>query len=436
MKQLCSNTCLVKVLMVLSMLFSYCNIDAQIRPKSLKINPDSIFSVARDSAYAKNYLYSRELCRKVLRINPEYSDVKIFVGRTYAWEQKYDSARVIFKDIWVKDSSNSDLLEAYVDLETWSNRPDTALKICDSALFYYPNKNEFLNRKAKLLMQKNRFDEAKINLDKSLEQNPNDTIALQLLSDLKQEADIYINRLSIEYSIDYFDNPYLRRWQMLSINYMRKFKRSVVIGRVIEGFLYAPFLQKKSTMFEAEWYPQMDTLGRRTGYFSFGISTGFPFPRFRGGAEVYQSLGAGFEASLGARYMYYVNNDKSKDVFVITASIGKYLGNFFFSFRPYLTPNGKEASKSYVLLGRYYIKNKNNYVFAEYNWGEFPEEPSNINLNLTSNNIFSGLFKFGASLRVEKRWWIYGALGLGSEDLPTGISRNTALFELKLGYYF
>ena len=70
-------------------------------------------------------------------------------------------------------------------------------------------------------------------------------LLLQLLSDLKQEADTYKNRISLEYSIDYFDNPYLRRWQMLSINYMRKFKRSVVIGRIIEGFLYAPFLQKK-----------------------------------------------------------------------------------------------------------------------------------------------------------------------------------------------
>ena len=56
-------------------------------------NIDALFKRARDYAYVGNNTQARRICQKIIDRNPQYYDVRTFIGRTYAWQKMYDAAR-------------------------------------------------------------------------------------------------------------------------------------------------------------------------------------------------------------------------------------------------------------------------------------------------------------------------------------------------------
>ncbi len=55
---------------------------------------------ARNAAFEnKNYEKAKELAYQALAQSPGYADIDIFLGRIYAWNHEYDSARVHFTKV-------------------------------------------------------------------------------------------------------------------------------------------------------------------------------------------------------------------------------------------------------------------------------------------------------------------------------------------------
>ncbi len=140
-------------------------------------------------------------------------------------------------------------------------------------------------------------------------------------------------------------------------------------GTVLAKVAYGERGSASGSQVEAEWYPVL-----RAGTYAYvGYAAGFsaPYPRHRGGIEYFAALPSGFESSLGFRA--YVFRDR-RTVTLLTGSAAKYLGNFWVSVRPFVSVNLSRATASVVLSGRYYLGDRDEFVYVRGGAGVVPDE--------------------------------------------------------------
>ena len=63
-----------------------------------RFDPNALFQQAREMEFAGKREDSKRLCLKILEQYPDYSDVRVFLGRLQAWDAEYDAARVTLLD--------------------------------------------------------------------------------------------------------------------------------------------------------------------------------------------------------------------------------------------------------------------------------------------------------------------------------------------------
>jgi lipoteichoic acid synthase len=110
--------------------------------------PDEIFFLARKYLFAQNYHMGRVLCEKALLTSPNYTDIRILLGRSYAWAGEFDEARKHFNEAIRRVPDNSDAYTALIDMEIWSEHYTEAIKTADLAYGIFKDK-AFLEQKAK-----------------------------------------------------------------------------------------------------------------------------------------------------------------------------------------------------------------------------------------------------------------------------------------------
>lgn len=121
---------------------------------------------------------------------------------------------------------------------------------------------------------------------------------------------------------------------------------------------------------ELQLYPRFGRAGY--GALSAAHSASIIFPRWRVSAELFRSLGGGFEASLGSRYMKF----DTVDVTLLTGSIGRYVPHWYLSARPTLVPRDGEVLFSGDLLLRRYQGDAGHHLTIRLGAGETPAENS------------------------------------------------------------
>jgi len=66
---------------------------------SLRLKSDQFFQLAQEKSTANKDEEARTVCRKLLRNGSNFHDVRTLLGRTYAWEERYDEARAAFNEV-------------------------------------------------------------------------------------------------------------------------------------------------------------------------------------------------------------------------------------------------------------------------------------------------------------------------------------------------
>jgi YaiO family outer membrane protein len=341
--------------------------------QEIVLDPDKLYSDARDLAQKKHYPEAREKALLVLKRSPNYHDAQILIARTYAWENKFDSARIELNKAYLIAPEYRDALLAGIDIEYWSGNFDKALKLCDNALIKYPGDKDFLLKKAQILLAMGKEQEAQEILASVLEQNPYNYQVNFLLSKLKK----YRKRLIAEHTLDYYSNPQKYLWQCYSLQFQKDEKWGTWVGKFNLGNLQVnnyDVTQKKYIQFEVDAYPHLSS--KSYMYLNYGFSPGNFFPTHRAGAEYFRSFGSGWEGSAGGRYLNY-ENGLIKHTFIFTGSVGKYYNSNWFSLRPFLIFNYKEISQVYYLFYRHYLNDINNYIGCAVGYGSSPDETSN-----------------------------------------------------------
>jgi len=354
-----------------------------------QVNTDSLFVQAKQYAKSNDYAKAEKLCSDILAVK-EDGDVRFYLGLLYSWDGKYDDARKELKKVQETRPASEEVILALANNELWSDNPQAALDILNKALVNSPNNEEFLYLKAKALNNLKRYDEAIAVLEQLLKINPNNEKAKALLASIKVAN--MKNALMIDYIHDFVDNGTMRHLAYLQYN--RKTKIGTVIGRLN----YANRFHTEDLQLEADAYPS--TGKHNYLYLNAGFSGAKLFPKYRFGAEFFQGLPKSFEASLGFRYLIF----SSSDVNIYTGSVGKYWGNYWFSFREFVTPSGKRVSFTEILQARRYFNDAENYLGLQYSHGSSPDDIHTYLLNYESLRLQSDKIKLTYNHRFNLVW--------------------------------
>lgn len=356
---------------------------------------DGLFAMARTAAFGqKDYPAAIRLSKKALEMSPRYTDIRVFLGRVFAWDKQYDSARTAFEYILAYDPAHEDASAAYSDLEYWNDQYESALSVAEKGLQHHPGSEVLLLKKAKALRALRRYDEAAKSVARVLAIDRGNTEARAFWENLREElAD---NRVGISYDFTHFDKQFSDPWHMASLDYGRRTKAGTFAFRLNYGNRFT----RNGLQYEADFYPRINKTFY--AYLSFGYSSDVGvFPKYRGGFSLYANLPKSFEAEVGTRYLYF-----SDPTWIYTVYLGKYYRNFLFGARAYLTPSENNISQSYNASARYYYGGTEDFLHLNIGTGISPDDrPAAILLNsnykLKSNRVslswrksFAGLNSF------------------------------------------
>ena len=369
------------------------------------------FQEARSLALNGERAKARQMCKALLAQDFD-SDVALLLGRTYAWDGKYDSTRIVLDEVLSRNSGNMEALGVYADIENWSDNSQKAIEYCDRALKLDPKNEDFLLKKARIQHGSEAFDGAVNTLKTLIGINSANAEAIKLLQEYR--LDVMKNRVRVNYTIDQFDKSFNRDpWQVLAVSYARKTKLGTVLARVNLAERYG----NQGIQYELDAYPKISE--NNYAYVNYGFSKSTVFPEHRIGAELYHSFPKAFEGSIGLRSLFF----ETTDVTIYTASVGKYVSNYWLSLRSYVTPGSDGTSVSGQFQVRRYFSNAENYLGIRLGYGVSPDENQNLIgdvVTITRLNLKTQSVRLELNQLIGKRWVFNPALVWGQEERVPG----------------
>lgn len=329
---------------------------------------DSLYAAARHFAFNGERQKARTLCDSVLKLSPQYSEVRNLKGRTYSWDGYRDSARIEFNQVLSYDSTNADTWESLSDLEFWDDKTPKSLDAANNGIRFNPKSKTLMLKRVRALVDLANYDDAKQTLSEIREIDSVCT-ECKVWYDKIYEARARSN-MGFGSNIDFF--PEINReLHNYYVQFGHKAPKNSVILRV--NYNIRTIGSSSTTGFQPEidMYP---TVSKKAYlYVNYGFSIYNVFPRHRIGLELYHKLPASIEASIGGRYMDFGGNSK---VYIFTGSITKYLGNYAIIFRPFITPDEvtKNVSRSGILNIRKYTSNADNFYGITAGAGFSPDQ--------------------------------------------------------------
>lgn len=347
------------------------------------LSADELFLQARHAAFEqKDYPQAIRISKLALEKSPTYTDIRVFLGRLYTWSDKIDSARLVFDALDQENVEDEDFFLAYTSLEYWNDNPTKANALVDKGLGFHPQSESLLLLKSKINYSNNNYSVAAETINRLLTLNPKHTEGRALSKSIQEYA--AKNAIGLTYNFAHFDKQFEDNWHIVGVSY----KRVTPIGSMIFRTNYANKFAENGLQFELEAYPRLSKM------FYLYVGAGYSdnvgiFPKYRTGVSLYANLPSSFEGEIGYRQLYF-----SENIWLYTASVGKYYQNFWFNLKTYLTPDNKNISQSYAGTVRYYTKGANDYLGFIIGTGISPEEER---FPLLENSIYKlKTFKVGA----------------------------------------
>lgn len=307
-----------------------------------------------------------KLLQDSLVISPRDSDARALLGTVLSWEGRYDEARRELEAVLTESPTHGDALPAMINVELWSNHSGRAEELASRALRNRPNDTGMLLARARALSALKRETEARDTLDRLLVIDPRNEQALQMRRSLRASLRLWQVRVSSAYDAFSDHRVAWREWQV-SVG------RTTPIGSILLKGSRAERFGLKDDQVEFEMYPRL-----RPGTYAYVAGAYSPnallYPEYRYAADLYQSLGAGFEGSVGFRRLGF-----GRGVNIYAGSLSKYYGQWLFTGRAFVTPDSAGTSRSYHGSFRRYFGDAGTYVGLRYGRGGWREELRNRN---------------------------------------------------------
>ena len=422
-------TRIVMVFVIFLLVVSKLTVFGQSAEVTDTVSSEQLLVKAREFAYNNRKIEARKLCRLILQRDSTYLDAAVLMGRTYAWDQKYDSARIVLNKVTEQKPGYYDALDALIDVEIWGEDHKAALKYANIGLTSHPDDAVFLYKKARILNNSGDSQNAVVILNQLLKINPANKDASGLLLTIRTAK--LVHKLTLNAWVYAFDNE--NPWSFASAAVGRK---TSMFGTVTLRYNYARRFGSEGHQLEIDAYPAI-AKGVYM-YFNTGISNKKNFPFSRLSIEPYVKLPASFEMSLGFRYLNF--DDKrivaldSNKVLIYTGTIGKYYGDYWFSVRSYFTPGKERWSKSINFTVRRYLADADSYFSLILGTGFSPDEQQfafNPNYYLKSSKI-----DLDYQQKIATRFFLNCGSGFAREEIRTNTKRSRFSFDLGVSYLF
>lgn len=317
---------------------------------------DDVVTRARGLAVAGQRGEAIRLLEDALAVSPGNSHARVLLGTVLSWEGRYDEARRELEAILSASPTHGDALPAMINVELWSNHAGRAEELASRGLRQGPNDPGLLLARARALTALKRPAEARVTLDRLLAIDPRHEQALQMRRSL--QAGLRLWQVRVASSYDTFSDDRLA-WHETHLG----LGRATPIGRVLFSAARAQRFGLHDDQFELEMYPRF-----RPGTYAYVAVAYSPdailYPEYRYAADLYQSLGAGFEASAGFRRFGF---EHAVNVYV--GAFSKYYGSWLFTGRAFVAPDSAGTSTSYQGSVRRYVGDAGSYVGARFGRG-------------------------------------------------------------------
>jgi YaiO family outer membrane protein len=386
-----------------------------------ELSSDELLQKAKTEAFdQKNYPAAILTLKAAIAKSPDYVDLSIFLGRIYTWSDKIEEARAVFQPWLERNIDSEDFYLAYGSLEFWNDEEKRALEILKQGLTLFPQSEDLLLLQAKVYNSLGEFQHSENSLREVLKINAKSTVARELLNRIRDLS--AKNAISVTYNYMHFDKQFDKDWHILALSY----RRSTRIGSFIFRTNLANKFGDNGLQVELEGYPRLSKMFYLYTGIGYSNQVGI-FPKYRTGVSLYANLPASFEGEIGYRQLHF--ND---DVWMYTASVGKYYQNLWFNLRTYLTPGSSTISHSYTGTVRYYTGGANEYLGFQVGTGISPDDSRNNLLDQSAYKMKT--FKIGAdyNFTLGKRNLLFiQGIYFNQEYLPRTRGNQ---FDLTLGY--
>lgn len=384
-------------------------------------DPDELLVQARNEILGGNYQEGRKVAFRALLKYPDYADILILVGRSYAWEGTYDSASIYFERAIAASPSYSDGYIAYLDNLSWAGEFDKAKEILTKAKSNIgsPLPDEIRYRESRLNYYLEKYElayeEAEALFDKGYNQD-GFLAYIQNLQRLRRN-----NAVGATYDYDTFSDG-ISPWNTVSV-YGRT--RTNLTGALIARVTNSSRFDDNGTLFELDAFP---SLGKNAyAYVNVGGSSASFFPKFRTGVSIFYNLPKAWEIEGGYRYLGF-----SEATHIYTASLGKYVGNWWFNLRFNVVPAVTGAGTSSNLQARYYFKTAEDFFSIQLSTGISPDEETRD----PSQLLNSYRARIGYQQLITSRIMIFGFTGYSRDELSAERYRNNLNISAGVEYRF
>lgn len=383
---------------------------------------DESLSHIRDLATSGHRPEALEFMKARLAGHADDSDFRLLYGTVLSWEGEYEEARRQLLMVLALNPSHSDALPAMINVELWSGHPESAEKLATFGLARRPDDTTLLFARVKTLRAQHREKEALLDLNRILKLEPHNRAAVEKKRSVRLDMSEW--RASYSQTYEWFnEGPAAWRESEFSL------KRAMRVGSVITRFSRAHRYSYASDQAAVEFYPKL-----RPGAYAF-LQFGYSpdanlYPRYRLGADVYSGFGhgLGLEASVGFRRLAFTQN-----INIYTATLGKYYGDWLFTWRGFATPDVSGISKSASVGARRYIGGDGDYVGVRAGKGSSVFDSVRVDplQDLRSVSISGELNK-----TLGSRWMWGMKFGLSREDRLDRPALRHYLFDSSIYYRF
>jgi tetratricopeptide (TPR) repeat protein len=379
--------------------------------------------------------------QKRLEVQPGDSDARLLLGLVLSWDGQYDEARREIEAVLMGHPRYTDALLALVNDAIWSGHLEQADDATIEFLALQPNDVQALLARARLLKKMSRYKEATVVLETVHKLEPHNREAIDLRRSLREyDASWEVNYTHTNVWYSDHSSP----WSEEAMTVKRGGPAGSVLARISEGSRWG----YHSTLGEIDWYPHL-----RQGTYLY-LNAGYSpqsilYPKYRNGAELFQSLGHGFEASAGYRWLVF----SSSNIRVYTASVGRYHSDWYFSARTYLTPGSGlltansgllapgsgpvpatyHSSATYQFQARRYFSDGLSYVNVRYGHGAAPFEVRSVNeVGVLNSSSLAAQWDW----RLGRHMTVDAEGGAASQDRLSGTGLWQYFFDISLRYRF
>lgn len=357
-----------------------------------QVNNDSLVRVA--SEYARNGSYDKalEVAKQAFINDPARGDVAVMIANVYSWKDDQQSAADWLTKARKTGYQSAEYWDSYLNVLLRQSNFRVLLTVCGE-LELTNSYSDTLNLLKKQLLAYEGLKMYQEALDMLKRKRYESLMEEEWVRSFKSVLTTLTQRHGIQaqYLVDRFFETATHQYASLGYQYKP--------SRNSYSFLlnYANRFGMNGIQLETSNYLMLGEKKYLYVNYGFSPSTNL-FPEHRGGLEYYFSPVVAWEASLGARALYYPTAAQQL-VYIFTAHTGWYTGNHWISLRPFWVVRHGAQSVSLITKYRYYGASAVDFWGAELGVGNSPDD-----VLTTSQSNFNELMAY--RLRLEKSFRI------------------------------